>query len=91
MRAATRDASWYRNPSIHGKDLVYHVVRDEVHKNEGACGIPVVATEGYAPVRDVSIPAAAVRPEQRCGRPGCKTRWPAWSDSRGALPTLISE
>ena len=78
MRAATRDASWYRRPSTHGPDLVYHVVREEIHRQEGACGVPVVALEGFSLERDVTVDAATVRPEHRCRRPGCKARWPAW-------------
>ena len=80
MRAALRDASWYRYPSTHGKDLVYHVVREDVHKEEGACGIPVIGFEGYSPRRDVTVAAESVRPEYRCGRPGCRARWPAWTE-----------
>ena len=79
IRAATRDASWYRRPSTHGKDLVYHVVRAEVHASEGACGVPIVATEGFAPKRDVTVAAELVRPEQRCDRPGCRRRWPNYA------------
>ena len=79
VRAATRDASWYRRPSTHGKDLVYHVVRAEVHAGEGACGVPVVAREGFAPKRDVTVAAERVRPEYRCRRPGCRQRWPAYA------------
>lgn len=76
IRAALRDASWYRRPSTHGKDLVYHVVRGEVHREEGACGTPVIAQEGFAPVRDVTIAAEEVAEHQRCRRPGCRARWP---------------
>lgn len=80
MRAALRDASWHRRPSSHGKKLVYHVVRDDLNHEEGACGVPVIAVEGYAPGRDVTVPAESVRPEQRCGRPGCKAKWPHSSE-----------
>jgi hypothetical protein len=80
-RAATRDASWYGRPSTHGKDLVYHVVRDDIHKGEGACGIPVVATEGFPEV-DVTVDAATVNPADRCQRPGCRARWPDYSPTR---------
>ncbi len=79
-RAATRDASWYRRPSTHGKDLVYHVVRGDVHAGEGACGVPVVATQGFAPSLDATVAAEDVRPEWRCGRPGCRARWPTWAE-----------
>lgn len=61
---------------------MYHVVRDEVHKGEGACGVPVVSTEGFAPQRDVTVSAHSVRPEFRCGRPGCKARWPEWAGTK---------
>jgi hypothetical protein len=77
-RAATRDASWYRRPSTHGKDLVYHVQRSEVHHSEGACGVPIVSTEGR-PARDVTVDAATVLPAHRCQRPGCKSRWPEYT------------
>lgn len=90
MRAATRDASWYRNPSTHGKDLVYHVCR-EACTSESYCGLPVVDSEGYAPKRDVTVAAESVRPEHRCRRPGCKARWPAWPGSMEDLSTRISE
>lgn len=82
-RAATRDASWYRNPSTHGKDLVYHVVRGDIHHGEGACGVPVVATEGFAPALDTTVDAASVRPANRCQRPGCRARWPAYESGVG--------
>lgn len=82
MRAALRDASLYRRPNVHGKPLIYHVVRDELHKNEGACGITVVATEGFAPERDVTVAAEMVPLRYRCGRPGCKARWPAAATSQ---------
>lgn len=91
MRAALRDASWYRNPSTHGKDLVYHVVRDDVHQGEGACGVAVVATEGFAPVRNVTVPAESVLPEHRCRRPGCKARWPALLVAPGTRSMRPSE
>jgi hypothetical protein len=84
MRAAIRDASWYQRPSTHGKDLVYHVVREEVHYEEGACGVSVISLEGFSPRRDVTVDAATVRPEQRCRRPGCKARWPAWIEPEDA-------
>ena len=78
MRAATRDASWYKRPS-RGIGLVYHVVTEDIEKNESACGILVVATEGFAPSRDLTIDAKTVSPQNRCGRPGCKAKWPTWN------------
>lgn len=75
-RAAIRDASWYRRPSTHGKDLVYHVVRDEVHFEEGACGVPVIAREAFG--TDVTLPAEHIDPQFRCQRPGCRARWPEY-------------
>lgn len=79
LRAAIRDASWYRNPSTHGKDLVYHVVRADIHQGEGACGVAVIATEGRHR-QDATLPAENIRPEYRCRRPGCKARWPEFVD-----------
>lgn len=87
MRAATRDASWYRSPSIYGKDLVYHVERPFAPRGVSGCGIPIVSTEGYAPVRDVTVAAESVRPEHRCGRPGCRARWPK-PETTGAVGSL---
>lgn len=86
VRAATRDASWYRRPSTHGKDLVSHVVRAEVHNEEGACGVPVVAFEGLHPMLDLTLDAASVLPANRCQRPGCKARWPDYHPAPGATP-----
>jgi hypothetical protein len=80
-RAALRDASWYRRPSTHGKDLRYHVVRDEVHNGEGACGVPVIATEGFAPEIDVTFPAESVPVPWRCMKPGCRGRWPEFDEA----------
>jgi len=76
LRAAIRDASWYRRPSTHGKDLIYHVVRDEVHPEEGACGVPVIGFESFG--IDVTIPAESVPLHNRCQRPGCRARWPEY-------------
>lgn len=78
LRAAVRDASWYRRPSTHGKDLVYHAQRSEVHHSEGACGVPIISREGYPP-RDMTVPADSIAPQYRCQRPGCRARWPAWT------------
>ncbi len=79
VRAALRDASWFRNPSTHGK-VVYHVVVNEPatlsKTGISACGKFLIAAVGFAPLRDVTINAASVRLEQRCGLPGCRVRWP---------------
>lgn len=74
-RAALRDASWYRNPSTSGKALRYHMVAEEIHKGESACGVPVIADECLGLI-DATVDAATVPASQRCGKPGCRVRWP---------------
>jgi hypothetical protein len=74
-RAALRDASWYRNPST-DKPVRYHIVREDVHKGEGACGIAVLHATSRT-VLDETLDAADVPLNLRCQRPGCKQRWPA--------------
>jgi hypothetical protein len=75
VRAATRDASWYRNPSTHGS-IRYHVVAPEIHKSESACGLPLVVSECRGDL-GTTRPASGVPAAMRCGRPGCRARWPA--------------
>jgi len=76
IRAATRDASWYRHPNWRGKSLVYHVVRTDVPGEVSGCGVPVVATDHG----DITVPAEFVKPEWRCQRPGCRARWPKFKE-----------
>lgn len=77
-RASLRDASWYRRPSTHGP-VRYHIVREEVHEGEGACGIPVIC-RAAAGVLDETVDAATVELNLRCMRPGCRGRWPAYKE-----------
>lgn len=76
VRAALRDASWFRNPSTSASNR-YHVVRGELSEGLSGCGAFVIATEGF-PERDVTIAAETVLPSLRCARPGCKARWPVY-------------
>jgi hypothetical protein len=81
IRAAIRDASWFRNPSTSGPDLVWHVVAPEVHESESACGIAVTAWEGAKRNRvDATKAAESVKPEHCCRRAGCRARWPDYKE-----------
>lgn len=80
-RASLRDASFFRNPSTHGP-VRYHIVRDEVHKGEGACGAPV-QYQGPGDVLDPQRDAEGVPAALRCMKPGCRTRWPAGVSGTG--------
>lgn len=86
-RAALRDASWFRNPSTHGP-VRYHVVRDDIHKGESACGIMVCYASPRA-VLDESLEASEVPLALRCMRMGCRQRWP--QAGRGVEVTNPSE
>lgn len=79
VRAALRDASWFRRPNTRNKPLVFHVVAEPIERELSACGWPVVAREGE---RNLTDEAAAIAPSYRCQRPGCKSRWPAY-EGRG--------
>lgn len=79
VRAALRDASWYRRPNTGSKPLTYHVLVGPLVQNRGACGGLLVATDSLA--RDLTESAESVRPHNRCQRPGCKARWPAYPES----------
>lgn len=70
MQAVTRDASWHRNPSSRGRDLLSHIAREDIHRGEAARRMAVVAAHGCAPARDVTLDAQVVPPEQRFRRPG---------------------
>lgn len=78
VRAALRDASWYRRPSTGSKPLTYHVLEGPLVQNRGACGIYVVASDSLN--RDLTESAESIRPHNRCQRPGCKARWPAYPE-----------
>ena len=65
--AGTRDASWYNRPSVDGP-VKFHVVVDA---HFPACNQGGVLISDYG-----QQPAADVPDFQRCGRPGCKLRWP---------------
>ena len=67
MRAALRDASWFRKPSTRDELRVYHVV---LGTKLAACGIPsLLLTETDRDAEEVSE-------RQRCRRSGCLQRWP---------------
>lgn len=71
VRAAWRDASWYRKPGRPGR---YHVVAED---GGSACrGFPLVLETPGLPVRDGTKAAAEVEEHMRCRANGCKERWP---------------
>lgn len=93
--AALRDASYYRKPGWSGK---YHIVAgrdDERDRFIAACSPYRRTTEGVdgviwprmALLPDTSRAAVEVPDYMRCGRPGCRQRWPepAASVSRGTV------
>lgn len=73
-RAALRDASWFNRPST-DKPVRYHIVRDEVHAGESACGL-AVDYQGPHDATDPQVDAASVPKNLRCMRPACRSRWP---------------
>lgn len=70
VRAALRDASWYRTHRLTDTTtmrhvLVYHIVHpDDPYFSR--CGRPIAT--------DTEVPAIGVI--HRCQRPGCKQAWP---------------
>lgn len=67
LNAAPRDASWYSSPDVRTAKAM-HVDRGNWL---AACnGMPLDGT--------LARPAAEVARVARCGRPGCRERWPAW-------------
>lgn len=71
VRAARRDASWYRKP---GRSWKSHIVAED---GALACrGFPLVLETVSVPPRDMTVPAASVQEESRCRANGCKGRWP---------------
>lgn len=79
LRAAVRDASWYRNPNVYGAASKYHVLRDEPatasRHRIGISGCNIFTFNSHAGI-DATIAASAVLPAMRCMRPGCRVRWP---------------
>lgn len=75
LRAALRDASWFRRPNTTSKRLTYHVVDEPVSAQMSACGVPVVAQDER--LQDTTEAAETIAVRHRCGRPGCRARWPA--------------
>lgn len=76
-RAATRDASWYPNPSVYGKDVKYHAV---AHKS-GVAGCSLFLVMDHMRI-DQTVAAESVLPRMRCMRPGCKVLWPAYKPTK---------
>jgi len=76
VRAALRDASWYRRPNTASKPLTYHVLAGSLSEGLGACGLLLVALDTMD--RDATEAAETISPHNRCRRPGCKARWPAY-------------
>lgn len=79
VRAALRDASWYRTP---GRGRKYHVIAEHRGDRAIAACSPVrldVDGEHVWPrmiLVDVTARAAAGVPDyMRCQRPGCRQRW----------------
>lgn len=65
MKAAPRDASWFRYPSTNGG--LYHIINKH---GKASCGLLLLLNE------DLTDEANNVYPNLRCQRNGCKQNWP---------------
>lgn len=74
--AAMRDCTLYRCPSGFGlnpRPPKWHVITDRPGNGYGpgpACGIPWHTEDSEMLAKDV-------HPDDRCQRPGCRSRWPS--------------
>jgi hypothetical protein len=69
LKAATRDAAWYGNPSIN-RGVKYHVCL-------GGEFVPACNPDGALLTEWSWQDATSVPEYQRCQRPGCRVRWPS--------------
>lgn len=79
--AALRDASWYDRPNVRSLKLL-HMAHVEIA--DSGSRFMYAACNGM-PLDEASVWAAhEVPPGLRCGRPGCRVRWPAREVSHNA-------
>lgn len=71
VRAARRDASWFRKPGV---SMRMHVMAED---GGSACrGSPLILESVSLPPVDMTVRAVNVPEWSRCQGHGCKERWP---------------
>lgn len=66
LRAAHRDASWYRNPSSYGSEVKYHVLVDSL-ENHTQSAWQVAASSRSTRIRGWMRPSRLLQSNTQCG------------------------